>query len=182
LSGRVVLVPFHLARLGKRIVGLDAFFWPSLEKRYRVVLLVHPAERLGEAAMEGCRLPVQVDIGDQIGEIREIAQRKPEKPRTPRATMQRRFAWFLLPLNMLRDMLRSEAEEFQFSEELQAVGLAKIIRELEPLGETRYAAFEPVEEDGEELLLPVDGNMRRIYRELARRDKGYRRAASQAGC
>ena len=174
-----VLVPFHLARLGEKVVGLDAFFWPSLEKRYRVVLLVHPAERLGEAPAGACRLPVRVSVEEQIEEVRSIARRRPERPRIQRAPLWRRIAWLFMPAGMLRD---GQEDVLEVSEEMQAVGLARVLRGLEPLGETRYAVFEHVETEHGGLLLPVDESMRRIYQELARRDQGYQRAVAGISC
>jgi len=179
LASRVVLVPFHLARLGKRIVGLDAFFWPSLDKRYRVVLLVHPAERLGGVLAEYCRLPVRVSAEEQVEEVRSIARRRPEKPHVRRAPLWRRIAWLFMPMGVLRD---GQEDILELSEELQAVGLARTLRGLEPLGETRYAVFEHVEAEQGRLLLPVDESMRRIYLELARRDQGYQQALEDARC
>lgn len=173
----VVLVPFHLARLGDRLVGMDAYFWPSLEERYRVVLLVQPAERLSGAPAGGCRLPARVEARDQVEEIQHLARERIPRPRVRRGRAWRSLAWLLVPVKLLE--AAGLWDRVEVPEKAYALALARGLQGLEPLGETRYAAFT---RGGDGVLLPVDEGMRRIYSELARRDRGYARAAREAAC
>ncbi|BEP17338.1 hypothetical protein PYJP_06900 [Pyrofollis japonicus] len=174
---REVLVPFNLARLGDRVVGIDAFFWPFLEKRFRTVLLVHPISYVEGVRGNGCRLEPRVSISEQLGELEEIAGRKPARPKTPKISLGARLAWLFLPFSMIKHMFEEEAKGLEITEEMQAVGLAKELKKLEPVGGISYAVFKFTEDD---LLLPVQENMRRIYSELAKRDPGYREACKAA--
>jgi len=176
-EGKLVLVPYNLARLGDRLVGLDAFSWPFLEKRYRVVLLAHPVAYIEEVkGAADCRLDARVSVSEQIEEIRRIAAKKPEPPKMPRIRLGARLAWLFFPLSMLRHVFEEEAKGFEITEETQAVGLAKALSKLEPVGGTSYAVFSL---SGDEFY-PVQENMRRIYSELARRDPGYNEAVERA--
>ncbi|NOZ88543.1 MAG: hypothetical protein GXO15_01315 [Crenarchaeota archaeon] len=175
-------VPYHVARLpGGRLVGLDAYFWPSLERRYRVVLLVHPAERLAREPPPGsCRLPSRVAPQRQASEIEAVASLKPRPPRLPRLprpSLAERLASLLVPGRLLAR--GGEPAEALPSEELQARGLAKLLKGLEPTGETRWAAFTS-DNAGAALLLPEDPSLARIYQALADRDPGYTAAAREA--
>ncbi len=178
-TGLRLAVPYHLARLpGGRLVGLDAYFWPSLERRYRVVLLAHPAERLAREPPPGsCRLPSRVAPQRQASEIEAIASMKPRPPRLPRPSLAERLAALIIPGRLLGR--GGEPPEALPSEELQARGLARLLKGLEPTGETRWAAFTS-DNAGAAVLLPEDPSLARIYQALAERDPGYTAAAREA--
>jgi len=170
----VYAVPFHLHR-GRRgkLYGLDAYNWAFLEKRYRVVLLVQPAERLLEEPPAGsCTLPSLVEPEKQLEDLANTARLKLPPPRGPRPSLARRLAELLVPPKLLS----MGDPEPVVPEEAQARGLARIIGALEPAGETRWGLFL---EQGD-ALLPADEAMARIYVELRRRDPGYRRGEEEA--
>ena len=174
---KLVFVPYNLARLGDKLIGLDAFSWPFLEKRYRVVLLAHPVSYI-EAVQKAadCRLDARVSVTEQLEEIRRIAETRPAPPKMPRIKLGARLAWLFLPFSMLKHIFEEEARGLEITEEMQAVGLAKALRKLEPVGGTSYAVFRLTENR----LEPLQANMKRIYEELARRDPGYQEAILRA--
>ena len=174
---KLVLVPFNLARLGDRIVGLDAFSWPFIEKRFRIVLLVHPISYIEEVkGAADCRLEPRVTVSEQLEEIRRLAEAKPSPPKMPRIRLGARLAWLFIPFSMLKHVFEEEARGFEVTEEMQAVGLAKALKKLEPVGGSSYAVFKLSSNE----LAPLQSNMRRIYSELARRDNGYQEAVLRA--
>jgi len=163
----VYAVPFHLHRAEGKRLGLDAFFWPSLAERYRVVLLVHPAEKLLEEPPAGaCRLPVRVGAEAQAEELEAVARRPPPPVEAPRPSLLRRLAELLVPPKLLV----LGGGEARVPEEAQARSLARMIGRVEPAGGLLWGLF--YEEEGG-ALLPRDPVMGRIYRELRRRDPGY---------
>jgi hypothetical protein len=178
---RRVLVPFHMFRLGDRIVGMDAYFWRHLSKRYRVVLLVHPSQNLQQPGeVEGCRLPVEVTAEEQLSDIEDVASMPAASPSPPKPSLAKRLLTLLMPASLLYYELREGMRGFRVPEEAQARGLARILRDRkpEPLGYMSYAVFRV---EGENLILPeTEGGMRRIYSELASRDEGYREACRRA--
>jgi len=178
---RRVLVPFHMFRLGDRIVGMDAYFWRHLSKKYRVVLLVQPSQNLQPLEqLEGCRLPVEVTADEQLSDIEEVAAMPTASPSPPKVSLAKRILTLLMPASLLYYELRESMRGFRVPEKAQARGLARILRDRkpEPLGYISYAAFTVESED---LILPsTEGSMRRIYSELASRDEGYRKACRRA--
>jgi hypothetical protein len=169
-------VPYieHRLRSG-RLVGLDAYFWPSLEARYRVVLLVQPRRHLvEEPPPEACRLPQRTEPDRMAAELRRIAGMTVPPPRAPRPSLLRRLAELVMPPRLLA---LGEEGEARVPEEAQARGLARIIGDVEPTGRTLWGLF--VEEEGGVILPRVEA-MARIYAELWRRDAGYRAAAVEA--
>ena len=180
-------VPYNLARLpGGRLVGLDAYFWGRLDRGYRVVLLVHPAERLQDEPPPGaCRLEPRVAVEEQLRDLEAVSRLKPTSP--PRARgpgLLERLASLIMPGRLL-DRAAGSEEVFVAlpSEELQARSLARMLRGAEPEQGTRWAVFTDAGA-GPSILLPEDPVMARIYSGLADRDRGYREAALEAlsGC
>ena len=177
---RRVLIPFHMYKLGGRIVGMDAYFWRHLSQKYRVVLLVQPSNYLSEEASGGCRLPVEVTVEEQLSDIEEVAGMPAKRPKPPRVSLAKRILTLLMPASLLYYELRQSMSSFRVPEETQARGLARILRDKkpEPLGYVSYAVFRV---EAEDLLLPEEETgMRRIYSELASRDQGYREACRRA--
>ncbi|ABM80042.1 hypothetical protein Hbut_0170 [Hyperthermus butylicus DSM 5456] len=173
-----ILVPFHLARLGDRIVGLDAYFWGQLSERYRVVLLVHPAENLlDERDATGCKLPVNVTFEEQLRDIEEVSEIRTPRPKLPRIGPGKRLLTLLMPAMIIYQELKAAMKLVEVPEEAQARNLAKMLRNLEPLNVLGYAVFE---RQGDLILPAREGTMKRIYSELASRDEGYRQACLDA--
>jgi hypothetical protein len=172
------MVPFNTAVLKKREVGLDAFFWNYLEKKYRVVLLVQPASELVEEAPPGsCRLTAEVSIEAQLRDISYTASLEPQPPRLKKKiSFGRRILEMLLPGAAMSRLKPGEIVEV--SEQEQARLLAKMLVKLSPLEKVMWASFEVDSESG--LLLPLSRTMRKIYSKLAELDPGYREASSRA--
>lgn len=173
-QSRLYAVPYHEARLpGGRLVGMDAYFWPALEQRYRIVLLVQPADRLEQQPPRGaCRLPARAEPGQQAEEIQRIANLTPPPVEAPRPSLLRRLAELVIPYKLLY----MGAREPRVPEEAQARSLARLIGRPEPTGRLLWALFEKTPAG----LLPRDEGMARIYSELRRRDPGYQEAEEEA--
>ncbi len=175
-----VAIPFNEALLGdKKRVGLDAYFWPSLVKRYRVVLLVHPAEKLYEEPPRGIhRLRPRISINEQIKDLYIVSRLVVEgRAKGPRLGLTERLMMLFAPWLV---MYRLKNENVIVPEEVQAKGLAEyILREgLQPTGKILWMVFE--ETNDERILMPEDESMANIYSVLAERDDGYRREAQEA--
>jgi hypothetical protein len=175
-----VAIPFNEALLGdKKRVGLDAYFWPSLAKRYRVVLLVHPAEKLYEEPPRGIhRLRPRISIDEQIRDLHMVSRLVVEgRAKGPRLGLTERLMLLFAPWLV---MYRLKNESVTVPEEVQAKGLAEyILREgLQPTGKILWMVFE--ETNDERVLMPEDESMANVYSVLAERDDGYRRVAHEA--
>ena len=167
-------VPFHEAWAGTgKLIGLDAYMWPHLRVRYRVVLLVVPAERLSpEPPQEAvCRLPALVDPGRQVYDIKETASLK-TPAWGPRPSLAKRLLSLIMPAKLVEEAY----EKPMVPEEAQAAGLAKILLPIRPTGRLLWMAFT----DTEEGLLPSEPLTRKIYADLRRRDEGYKEAEDRA--
>jgi hypothetical protein len=166
--------PFHEAILGNgRRVGLDAYLWPHLQVRYRVVLLVQPADRLTTTPPPcACRLPALAGPEEQARDLERVATARPPTPEVPRPSLLRRLAELLVPPKLLS----MADEEPRVPEEAQARSLARLIGQPRFTGRTLWALLE---DDGE-AILPANADMARIYAELRRRDPGYLSAEEHA--
>ncbi len=174
---RLYAVPFNVAIRGKKMLGLDAFFWNRLDQKFRAVLLVQPIEYLDpHPPLEACRLTRDVHIEEQIQDIIDIATLEPELPRIKeRPSLGKRLLEMIFPGAA---MARLKQASIIISEQEQARLLAKELVNLVSSTETFWGLFEYDEE--RQILLPLNQKMRRIYNALAERDNGYILASKKA--
>ncbi|GEM_PF-4506364 len=174
---RLYAVPFNVAIKGKKMLGLDAFFWNRLDQHFRAVLLVQPAEYLDpHPPIDACRLTKDVHVEEQIQDIINIATLEPEPPKVKeRPSLGKRLLEMLFPGAA---MARLKQASIIISEQEQARLLARELTNLVSSTETFWGLFEY--DDEKQVLLPLNQKMRRIYGALAERDRGYISASQRA--
>lgn len=172
-----VAVPFHEAVLGgRKRVGLDAYFWPHLEQ-YRVVLLVHPAEKLYEQPPSSVyRLEPLVGPDRQARDLATVSRMRVEGARGPRLGLYTRLALIFAPWLVASQLKKLEA---RVPEEAHARMVAEFIagKGLEPTGRILWMVFRETRSGS--LLLPEEESMARVYSIIAERDKGYVQAVDK---
>ena len=122
-------MPFNTIKVGERIIGLDAFFWPSLRQRHAVVLLAIPSTQLSNNPGHSV-LPVRVSVYEQLEDLRSIASMEPQIPGRGRLFGLRLLS-LIVPGRFLHD---AAAERFvRYADQRMARDIARHLSRGEPM-------------------------------------------------
>ncbi len=159
-------VPYNIADFKGRLVGLDAYFWGSVEVDARLVLLLRPADLLArEAPLSARILGPRVDIARQLRDLESL--------RGGLARWAVRHARW-----KLKRLIYPAREPVGGWEHVYA---STIVRGLDP-GSARPvgSAWLLVEFDLEGRRAVLGGSEDRMYTWLLRSDKVFRSAVAEA--
>jgi hypothetical protein len=163
--GEVFAVPYNIARLGSRSVGMDSYFWGEVSLSARLVLLLRPPKSLSREPPPGARmLRARVDLARQVEDLRRL------QGGLARWAV-RHARWKLKRLLYPAREPRGGWEYFYAS---RIVGMLDLDN-VEPAG----VGWLPVEFDLEGGNAFVDGSRDKLYSWLLERDPLFRRAVER---
>ena len=175
-GGCKLAIPFHVAQRGAKEIGLDAFFWDSVEAPWRRSLLVFPLNALSSTP-SGFEVDVRVSFGQQIRDVKaflEIEGFRGEKNVAWRV-FGMRIAGLILPGHgvydrIARRLLSPERGGWEIAKDI-----ARLVAESTLLGRMAWANI-VVLEKFDKLFIAHNGSIvEKNYNYLASIDSGFRR-------